>query len=75
MADKNIDADQIDGFIKGMMTDFETEFKNDIDKKIKTNSDKIKKDAADKAKKASGDPKKTPSAAEIQQAFIDDVQS
>lgn len=74
MADKNIDADQIDGFIKGMMTDFETEFKNDIDKKIKTNSDKIKKDAADKAKKASGDPKKTPSAAEIQQAFIDDVQ-
>jgi len=74
MADKNIDADQIDGFIKGMMTDFETEFKNDIDKKIKANADKIKKDAAAKAKKASGDSKKTPSAAEIQQAFIDSVE-
>lgn len=74
MADKNIDADQIDGFIAGMMTDFETEFKNDIDKKIKANADKIKKDAADKAKKASGNSKKTPSAAEIQQAFIDSVE-
>jgi hypothetical protein len=48
MADKNIDDEQTDGFVRGLMTDFEKEFKNDVDKKIKDKLEKMKQTAGEK---------------------------
>lgn len=45
MAEKNIDDEQTDGFIRGLMTDFEKEFKNDVDKKIQDKMEKVKANA------------------------------
>jgi len=48
MAEKNIDDGQIDGFIRGLMTDFEKEYKNVVNKKIQDKLLKIKQTADSK---------------------------
>jgi len=68
MAEKNIDDDQIDGFIRGLMTDFEKEFKAEIGKKIDAKIEELKKEKEKEKQGPNKEKDQNP-----QQAFIQDV--
>ena len=67
MAEKNIDDEQTDGFVRGLMSDFEKEFKTEIQKKIDANLKKMKKEKEEKQKKQGQDKENNQNP---QQAFV-----